>query len=355
MIYIYPQEFPNKRASCVHVLGLCEAFSILEETDLFVLELTANPLNLSQSFGMRELSIRQIFYILGRSDLIITRSIKFAILFSVLGRDTILDIHADTSEWRKLHRILIRRLSPFLAKRLRVSVITRSLRDNVVALFDGYKVKVIPDGAEDLLQKPYLPKNEVELFLQNYKKNSIGYCGSFNPGKGVEIIIDIAANMPEYPFIIVGGRDIDLEKVRNVMSERGIKNILLTGYVPSREVHYYLALMDICLLPNKREVFVNGRKTNIGSHTSPLKLFEYFSMKKAVIASDIEVLKEVLVHQENCLLVNPDDIQSWVQAIEAVSNNKSLAEAIRCTARKQFEIKYSWNIRAKNLKALTIE
>ena len=352
MIYIYTQDFPNRRASCVHVTGLCEAFSRLEETDLFVLNINGYPLNYIKSFGIQELSLKHKFNILRSEDLIITRSIKYAILYSLLGRDTILDIHADASEWRPLHRAIIRFLSPLLVKRLKVSVITKSLQNSIFLLFERYKVKVIPDASVDFLQKSCLSINKVEQFLEDFEQSVIGYCGSFNPGKGVSLVLDLAEKMPLYPFIVVGGDESDLIDVRKILIDRGINNVFLSGYVPNSHVQNYLNFMDICLLPNRREVFVNGRKTDIGSHTSPLKLFEYFSMGKAVIASDIEVLKEVLDDKRNCLLVDPEDIKLWVHAIESLANNEQLAETLRCAARKDFETKYSWTVRANNLKVL---
>ena len=51
-----------------------------------------------------------------------------------------------------------------------------------------------------------------------------------------------------------------------------------------------------------------GGGINISGYTSPLKLFEYMSHKKAIIASDLPVLKEVL-NNKNSVLVEHDNIK----------------------------------------------
>ena len=63
----------------------------------------------------------------------------------------------------------------------------------------------------------------------------------------------------------------------------------------------YINSLDICLLPNQINLFLKG-VGNISSYTSPIKLFDYMSHKKAIIASDISVLREVL-NEKNSILV----------------------------------------------------
>jgi glycosyltransferase involved in cell wall biosynthesis len=61
---------------------------------------------------------------------------------------------------------------------------------------------------------------------------------------------------------------------------------------------------------------------------SPLKIFEYMSSKKPIIASDLSVLREVL-NDENSMLVPPDDVTAWKEAIISLSDavkRKKLAD-----------------------------
>ena len=47
-----------------------------------------------------------------------------------------------------------------------------------------------------------------------------------------------------------------------------------------------------------------------------IKIFEYMSSKRPIISSNLKVLKEVLIHKENRLLVNPENLDDWVLAIK---------------------------------------
>ena len=85
---------------------------------------------------------------------------------------------------------------------------------------------------------------------------------------------------------------------------------------------------------------------NISKFTSPLKVFEYMSHKKAIIASDLPVLKEVL-NEKNSILVKYDSESEWIDAIEKLkdSNNR---EIISKQALSDFSA-YTWKERVKNI------
>jgi glycosyltransferase involved in cell wall biosynthesis len=56
-------------------------------------------------------------------------------------------------------------------------------------------------------------------------------------------------------------------------------------------------------------------------YMSPIKIFEYMSHKKPIIASDLSVIREVL-NKNNSLLVDCDNVKSWIRAIKKLKNEK---------------------------------
>ena len=76
---------------------------------------------------------------------------------------------------------------------------------------------------------------------------------------------------------------------------------------------------------------------------SPLKIFEYMSYKKAIIASDLVVLREVL-SPKNAILVEPENIKDWINAINKLRNEKN-RESIANNALKDFK-NCTWKNRA---------
>ena len=56
--------------------------------------------------------------------------------------------------------------------------------------------------------------------------------------------------------------------------------------------------------------------SDTGKFMSPLKIFEYMSHKKAIIASDLPVIREVL-NERNSVLVKSDDINLWINVLKS--------------------------------------
>ena len=69
------------------------------------------------------------------------------------------------------------------------------------------------------------------------------------------------------------------------------------------------------------------------------------SFGKAIIASDLPVLREVLKDGENALLAKPDDIQQWENAILKLKNQK-LRKKLVTKSISQAKNQYTWKRRA---------
>ena len=82
---------------------------------------------------------------------------------------------------------------------------------------------------------------------------------------------------------------------------------------------------------------------NISDFTSPLKLFEYMSHRKPIIASDLPVIREVL-NEKNSILVKCDDIDLWINSIKDLKNLKN-RDLIANQALSDF-YNYNWKNRA---------
>jgi glycosyltransferase involved in cell wall biosynthesis len=72
-------------------------------------------------------------------------------------------------------------------------------------------------------------------------------------------------------------------------------------------------------------------------------MFEYMAHKKAIISSNLPVLKEVL-SINNSILVEPENKNAWVSAIN-ILNNKLYREILSNQALSDFK-KFSWKNRA---------
>lgn len=170
------------------------------------------------------------------------------------------------------------------------------------------------------------------------------YAGSLYPGKGMELLIELAPRCPWARFSILGGTDVDLrlwqERARNV------DNIELLGRKPHEEVSTRLDNADVLVAPYQDAVRAQGGRRNIAQWMSPLKIFEYMAANRPMVVSDLPVLREVLTDRRNALLVAPGDVEGWAAALERLCRDAELGERLAATARDDFEQCHTWDARA---------
>jgi len=111
-------------------------------------------------------------------------------------------------------------------------------------------------------------------------------------------------------------------------------------------------MMDVLLMPYQKSVSIGIKGVDTSNWMSPMKLFEYLSAGVPIISSNISVLKEVLIDGENCLLVEPDDVNSWSIALQNIISNAELEEKLGFNAYNLYKDKYTWKHRAKGMLTL---
>jgi glycosyltransferase involved in cell wall biosynthesis len=273
---------------------------------------------------------------LSADAVIYTRVPKIAALAALLRRPCVLELHHPPARSNKGH--LDRHMRASTGGRL--VVITETLKDWAIKelCIPPYKVLVAHDGAD-----PF-PEG-VQPALRPTGRCRVGYLGHLYPGKGMEVIAELAPRLPEIDFLVVGGTLEDLRFWQT--STRGIDNLRFVGPVPHAETPAWLCAFDIALLPNQRAVGVSGGGGDIGRWTSPLKAFEYMSAGLPVIASDLENLREIFTDGETALLCPPDALDDWEAAVRRLVGNASLRQHLKKQARQIFLDRYSWVQRAE--------
>ena len=126
-------------------------------------------------------------------------------------------------------------------------------------------------------------------------------------------------------------------------------NLTLHGPVPHAAVPAKLAQFDVVLAPYKRSVIVSNGRMDVASWMSPLKIFEYMALEKAIIASDLPVLREVLTDGATALLCDPDDVQSWAAALKRLADDPAERQRLGRSARELLLSSYTWKKRAEKI------
>ncbi|HEX2326351.1 MAG TPA: glycosyltransferase, partial [Chloroflexota bacterium] len=169
----------------------------------------------------------------------------------------------------------------------------------------------------------------------------VAYTGHLYAWKGAHALARAAGLLPpDVQVCIVGGTPADVAAFERYLVESGSQRVRLVGYVPPGEVPLWLAAADVLALPNSAGEAISAR------YTSPLKLFEYMAAGRAIVASDLPSLREVLRDGVNARLVAPDSPADLARGLAELLDSPALAE--RLGARAQADVAgRTWDARAR--------
>lgn len=180
----------------------------------------------------------------------------------------------------------------------------------------------------------------------------VGYVGTFHPGRGIELILDLAAALGDMDFHLIGGKREDLVSWHG--SAPGPDNLTFHGFQTPSRAAAMRAGCDVLLAPYQRETLIEGG-WNTANWMSPLKVFEYMASAKPILCSDLPVLREVMEDGRNALLLSPDNLSEWVAALRRLQDDRGYAHDLGASALQDFLANHTWERRARRILAFAGE
>jgi len=236
-----------------------------------------------------------------------------------------------------------------LRGRKRLASITRALVD---VLERDYNVRLKPDeivitpNGVDLERFASLPSTP-ELARQKLtlrEAPTVICTGHLYAGRGVDLFISLAKEIPQAHFVWVGGRPEDIETwKRRAQSDK----ITFTGFVPNSDLPLYQAAADVLLMPYSCFIMGSSGTADSASVASPMKMFEYMAAGRAIVTSDLPVIREVL-NEKNAVFCEPDVLDDWKAKIESLLLDDARRTALGNQARRDVE-GYTWVERARKI------
>jgi glycosyltransferase involved in cell wall biosynthesis len=364
IVYVSNSIIPSRTANSIHVMKMSQAFALNGHE---VILLVANRkkeceqdidniykyYGVKQNFEVRRLKcldkkfIRQITYSLEilkelkklNPDIVYGRYLYGCFLASFKYK-TYFESHAPMDT---LFKEILFRVMHQQDKFQRTIVISKALKNIIIKKYNINKDKlfIAHDGADEV-------KDNSKIELRGDKNQlNIGYVGHLYKGRGIEIIIQLSKYFQNINFHIVGGTKKDIKYWSEVIKRDNIKNFFLYGFVSPQETVKFRNSFDIVLAPYTNSVSVSGNSGDTSTFMSPLKIFEYMAHKKAIVVSDLPVLREVL-NNTNSLLVEVHSINAWVEAINRLLD-KNFREEIASNAYIDFINYYRWSDRTKKV------
>lgn len=368
MIYLSPGNLPSQAAHTAQIAKMSQAFA--QQVDRFELVTAGDWLGLGTSradgefrqwYGLQHsfpvvrlpihwrwsgvfptnyqnwtyYRLATLYAYLRSPDLIYTRTTTQARYLLSMGAAFLWEWHELPQEY---HQDIIH--SPYLLGLVTISPQLVEAYSRVG--LDRDRILCLPSGTDLDSFLPYQTQAEARqaLNLPNQRR-LILYSGHLQDYKGMPTILAIAKRLPEYQFMLVGGWPTDVERLRQQIQAQGLTNIQLVGHVTQSHLPTYLYAADVLLLPT-------SQTWELANTTSPLKLFDYMSVKRPIVASALPTIALVLRDGHNGCLVESDDPEAFAQAIIHLVDRPDWGQSLAEQAYQDVQA-YTWDRRASQI------
>lgn len=187
------------------------------------------------------------------------------------------------------------------------------------------------------------------------------FVGTFGLWHGVDVLANALATLandePDWfaehqVYCVFVGDGVQLPAMKATISASAAAPYCrFVGLVPQLQAPIYLAISDILLSPHK------PNDNNSRFFGSPTKVFEYMAMGKAIIASDLEQIGEVLrpaifakdlppqgtIDPKHALLCEPGNPADVIVALKWLVANPEWREKLGAAAKQKVLANYTWD------------
>jgi glycosyltransferase involved in cell wall biosynthesis len=226
-----------------------------------------------------------------------------------------------------------------------VVTLSHALKQHLVRQgVDDNKIHVLPNAVDTDLFAPIQPDRYLvqELGIQN--RVVVGFIGSLTGYEGIDILIQAVAALIEQgmplSLLIVGSGYAEKALKDKAGASSASGHIHFLGQVPFEQIKSYYSVIDIFPFP----------RTNLPvcRLVPPLKILEAMAMGKAIIASDLPPLLEMVSNGQTGLICKTDDVTSLAETINILCSSEVLRQKLGEAARKWVLDARSWTEIVKN-------
>lgn len=179
----------------------------------------------------------------------------------------------------------------------------------------------------------------------------IGYIGSFVQYEGLDDLARAAAILKragvEFRLLLVGNDNVSGKEkgpigaaIDAAAAEGGLTDwLIMPGRIPHEEVAAHYSLIDIAPFPRKPQL--------VTEMVSPMKPLEALSMEKAVVASSVHALSEMIQHEKTGLLFEKGNIEDLANVLLRLIRDADLRARLGKAGRQWVETERTWPMTAE--------
>lgn len=285
-------------------------------------------------------------------DFIYERYALFNIAGVVLARwrriPLILEVNTPYAQaWAHYYGLTLRRLARFIERRTLLAadhIITVTETEKWMLVREGIPAERIAVSHNAVWPQEFDPARYSGRALRErlgLKNIVVGFVGTMNRWQGIdrfsEVLHRVFSERDDVSFLFVGDGEFRGPLEEFCRNEKLMDRVAFAGRQPHEEIPRYIAAMDIAVLLNS-----NG-------YGSPMKVFEYMAMQKAVIAPSVGPVMEVLRNGTTGLLIPPGDARAMGERILELAADASLRERLGRTGRAYVVARHTWFNNAESI------
>lgn len=220
-----------------------------------------------------------------------------------------------------------------LANAHAVTAVSSDLARKAQALSPGREVGVIPNGVNTSLFAPGPPDDTLAERLGLGAGPLVGFVGEARLKKGLTILLPAFARAaagfePQPRLVLIGGvRSEAADILRVFQAQSPAVPVSVIPYSPHADLPALYNLLDVLVLPSLRDGLPNA-------------LLEGMACGRAVVATNVGGMPEVIQHHQNGLLIPPGNVEALAEAIISLLRQPeiraNLGRAARETVNRDF-------------------
>jgi len=184
------------------------------------------------------------------------------------------------------------------------------------------------------------PSGINEIFFEDFDKNfnnevfTVVTVANLFPKKNIELVLEIAKELKEFDFIIVGDGS-HREVLQDIIKKDSILNVKLVGFKSAKEVREYYQQSDCYLLTS----FAEG---------TPTSALEAMACGLPVVSSNAGGLGNIVKDDINGFVIDDFDKNKYIEKIKLLKNDLNLRKKI-FKNNQELSKNYTWDSVAGNI------
>lgn len=217
----------------------------------------------------------------------------------------------------------------------KIIVVSNPMKDFIIREWKipEEKILVIPNG--------YFEKKFKNFDFEDVEESDsmISFLGTLHPKLDLDKIINLAKSLENSMIYIIGDGPARSELEQKIKGYN-IKNIILMGRLPDKEVFNILAKSQVMILPEYYSLHTEV--------SCPVKLFDYAALGKAIVADNVAEMCRIFKENDAALVSDPENKEEFIGNVKRLLEDEGLRRRLGENARRLVK-NFTWEKQGEKL------